>query len=148
MRLANDGERRGRHAQVIFLAVQFAVTGDAELQVIRQGVGDRHADAVQAPGHLVGAVIELPARVQHRHDDFGGRAPLLGMDIHRNAASVIRDGHRFIGMDGDHDAVAVAGQGLVDRVVDDLKHHVVQPRPVIGVPDVHSGAFPHRIKTL
>ena len=103
---------------------------------------------MQTTGNLVRDVIELAAGMQHREDDFGGRAPLLGMDIHRNAASVIRDGHRLIGMDGDHDAVAVAGQGLVDRVVDDLKHHVVQPRPVIGVPDVHSGAFPHRIKTL
>ena len=148
MRLAHDREWCDRHAQVIFLAVQLAVAGDAELQVIRQRVGDRHADAVQAPGYLVGAVIELPARMQHRHDDFGRRASLLGMDIHRDAASVVRHGHRFIGMDGDHDAVAVAGQGLVDRVVDDLEHHVVQPRPVIGVPDVHSGAFAHRIKTL
>ena len=46
------------------------------------------------------------------------------------------------------DAVAVAGQGLVDGVVDDLENHVVQAGAVIGVADVHAGSFPHRIKTL
>ena len=33
-----------------------------------------HADAVQAAGNLVRVLIELAARVQLGHDDFGGRA--------------------------------------------------------------------------
>ena len=148
MRVTDHRERRHRLAEVILLAVQLAVAADAQLQVIRQRVDDRHADAVQAAGDLVGAVVELPARMQHGHDDFGRGTPLFGVDIHRDAAAVVGDGDRFIGMDGDDDAVAVAGQGLVDRVVDDLEDHVVQPGAVIGVTDVHSGAFPHRIKTL
>ena len=46
------------------------------------------------------------------------------------------------------DAVAMAGQRLVDGVVDDLENHVVQAGAVIGVADVHAGPFAHRVKTL
>jgi len=35
----------------------------------------------------------------------------------------------------------MTGERLVDRVVDDLENHVVQAGAVIGVTDVHSGAF-------
>ena len=51
-------------------------------------------------------------------------------------------------VDGDHDAVAIAGQRLVDGVVDDLEHHVVQAGAVIGIADVHAGALAHRIQAL
>ena len=40
------------------------------------------------------------------------------------------------------------GQRLVDRVVDDLVDHVVQPGAVIGVADVHAGALAHRLEAL
>jgi hypothetical protein len=50
-------------------------------------------------------------------------------------------GDRFVGVDGDHDLVAMAGQRLVDGVIDHLEHHVVQAAAVVGVADVHSGPF-------
>ena len=86
--------------------------------------------------------------MQHGHDDFGGRTALLRMDIHRDAASIVEYGDRLIRVDGDDNLVAMTGQRLVDGVVDDLEDHVVQAGSVIGVADVHAGAFPHRIKTL
>src|SRR5579871_6945346 len=39
-------------------------------------------------------------------------------------------------------------QSLVDRVVDDLENHVVEPGSVIGVTDVHARAFPDGVETL
>ncbi len=51
-------------------------------------------------------------------------------------------------MDHRVDAIAEAGQRLVDRVVDDLVDHVVQARPVVGVADVHPGAFANRVEAL
>ena len=42
----------------------------------------------------------------------------------------------------------MAGEGLVDGVVDDLENHVVEPGAVIGVADVHSGPFSDRFETL
>src|SRR5207302_10801752 len=46
------------------------------------------------------------------------------------------------------DLRSVAGEGLVDRVVDDLVDHVVQARAVVGVADVHARALAHRIEAL
>ena len=63
--------------------------------------------------------------MEHRHDDFGGGASLLGMDIHRNATAIIAYRDRAVGMDDDLDLGTVAGQGLVDGVIDHLEHHVV-----------------------
>ena len=44
------------------------------------------------------------------------------------------------------DAVAIAGQRLVDGVVDDLVDHVVQARAVIGVADIHARALAHGVE--
>ena len=46
------------------------------------------------------------------------------------------------------DLRGVAGERLVDRVVDDLVDHVMQARAVIGVADIHAGALAHRIEAL
>ncbi len=110
LRITDRGERRLRLAQAIFLAVQFAVAADIQLQIIRQRIDHRDADPVQAARDLVGAVVELSAGVQHGHDDLGGGDALLAVNVDRNAAAVVDDRYRFVRMDGDHDAVAVAGQ--------------------------------------
>ena len=46
------------------------------------------------------------------------------------------------------DFLAVAGERLVDGVVDDLEHHVVQAGAVIGVADVHAGALADGLEAL
>ena len=52
-----------------------------------------------------------------------------------------------VGQDGDLDVIAVAGQGLVDGVVDDLPDHVVQAAGS-GRTDVHTGAQSNGLETL
>jgi hypothetical protein len=44
--------------------------------------------------------------------------------------------------------VRVAGQRLVDGIVDHLIDHVMQARAVIRIPDIHAGALAHRIEAL
>ena len=80
------------------------------------------------------------------HDHFGGGDPLLVMNADRDAAAVIRDGGRAVGVERDRDRVAIPGKRLVNRVVDDLIHHMVQPRPVIGIADIHPGPLTHGFK--
>jgi hypothetical protein len=46
------------------------------------------------------------------------------------------------------DGGRVAGQRLVDAVVDDLIDHVVQARPVVGVADIHAGALANSLQPL
>ena len=103
---------------------------------------------MEATGDLVGILVELAAGMQHRHDDFSGTAPLSGVDIRGNAAAVVLHRHGFVGVYGDGDAVAVAGESLVDGVVHHLEYHVMQAGAVVGVTDVHAGALTHRVQTL
>src|SRR6185312_3567869 len=88
------------------------------------------------------------AGVQHRHHHLGGGTALLRMDVDRDSAAVVADADRTVVEDGDHHLVAIAGQRLVDRVVDHLEHHVVQAGAVISIADVHAGALAHRFQAL
>ena len=52
------------------------------------------------------------------------------------------------GLSVTRDLVGMAGKRLVDAVVDDLVHHVVQAGAVVGVADVHARALANRIEAL
>ena len=122
----------------------------SELQPVGQRIDHRHADAVQPAGNLVAVLVELAAGVQLGHHDLGGRAPLVVvvLDVGRNAAAVVDDRHRVVGVDDDLDVVAVARQRLVDRVVEHLEHHVMQAGAVGRVADVHARALAYGIEAL
>ncbi len=121
------------------LAVQLAVARDRERQRSRQRIDDRNADTVQATRDLVRVVVEFSAGVQHGHDDLGCGTLFFAVDVGRNAPAVVLDGDRFVGVNRHDDAIAVPGQGLVDRVIHHLENHVVQAGSIIGVADVHPG---------
>ncbi len=42
----------------------------------------------------------------------------------------------------------MTGQRLVDRVVRNLEHHVVQARTVVGIANIHARPLAHRIEAL
>ncbi|CAM5290421.1 hypothetical protein RLIN73S_04688 [Rhodanobacter lindaniclasticus] len=147
-RRANLLQRKQRFPERVFLLVLVTVAMNGQPQVLAQRVHHRDAHAVQATGDLVGVGVELAARMQHRHHHLGGGAVLLGMHVHRDATTIVGHADRAILVDRDQDLVAVAGQRLVDRVVDDLEHHVVQTGAVIGVADVHPRALAHRFQAL
>ena len=101
---------------------------------------------MQAARNLVAAAAELTARMQDGEHHLQGAAPVFHL-VDGNAAAVVAHRHTAVGVDGDHDLVAVAGQGLVDRVVDQLPDQVVEAA-LIGGPDVHAGTPPHGLQAL
>lgn len=146
------GRRQGRDALPLakFHLMHLAVAADRQAQPLGQGVHAGYAHAVQAARHLVRVLVELAARVQLGHHDFGGAAAelVILVDVGRDAAAVVGDGDRVVGMDGDDDVVAMARQRLVDRVVDHFEHHVVQARAIGGIADVHAWALAHGLQPL
>ena len=101
---------------------------------------------MQASRHLVGVVVELAARVEHREHDFRGRPTAL-VHVDRNPASVVDDRDRVVDVDGDVDLVAETGEGFVDGVVDDLVHEMVKAW-LTGRADVHGRALAHGLETF
>ena len=81
---------------------------------------------MQAAGDFVGVVIELTARMELRHDDFGGRPTLAFVHVDRNPAPIILDSDRVVVVDSYIDPGAVTGLCVVDGVVHQLEHHMVQ----------------------
>ena len=132
----------------ILLLVGLAFTMNGQRQLFGQRIHHRHANAVQASGDLVGVVVKLPAGVQHGHDDLRCGPAFFGMFVDRDAATVIRDRDGFVGVNRNRDDAAMTGERLVDRVIDDLENHMVQPGAVIGVTDVHSGPLANGLKAL
>ena len=144
---AGDRQRRVGDAMGEAHFVDFAVAADFQLQPGRQRVDHRDADAVQAARHLVGVLVELSAGMKLRHDDFGRRDALV-MHIGRNAAAVVDDRHRTVGVQRHRHQVGMAGQRLVDGVVHHLVDHVVQARAVVGVADIHARPLADGIQAL
>ena len=140
-------ERGDRVAEHEVLAPAVAVPLDVHREGGRQRVHHRDADAVQATGDLVAAVAELAAGMQHGQRQGHRRDLLLGMLLDRDAAAVVDDLDPPLGQDPDEDGVAVAGQRLVDGVVDHLVHQVVQAA-LPGGADVHAGTLADRVETL
>jgi hypothetical protein len=100
---------------------------------------------VQAAGDGVGIPPELAPGVQLGHDHLERRPVLDRVLVDRDAAAVVDHPDPAVGGQGDVDPRAVAGQGLVDGVVDDLVHEVVEPSEP-GRPDVHPRSLADRLK--
>ena len=141
-------ERTVRDADREALAPLVATVAHLDHEVAGQGVDDRDTDAVQTAGDLVAAAAELAAGVQHgqRHRD---RRHAPGREPCRSGCRgrCPRPGRRRRPCRVTHDPVAVAGQRLVDGVVDDLADQVVQAA-LAGGADVHARALAHRLEAL
>ena len=75
------------------LAVKRLVARDLDHGLGRERVDDADADAVEAARGRIGLALELPARVEHGHDDLERRlARIFGVRIDRHAAAVVDDG--------------------------------------------------------
>ena len=144
---ADDFEFLGRFAALEFHRINFFVARDLDLEPVGKRVDAFGADAVQAAGIFVGALAEFSARVQIRQHQFDGGHLPLRMHVHRNAAAVVADGNRAVHVDRHLDLVAIAGQMFVNRVVEHLKHAVMQAA-LVRVADIHAGPLAHRLQAF
>ncbi len=127
--------------------VNLAVAAHAGDEPLGQRVHDGHAHAVEAAGHLVGVVVELASRVEDGKDNLERGDPLDGVALHGDAAAVVVDGDGVVRVDGHLDLGAEPGHRLVDGVVHDLPHQVVQARRRRRA-DVHARALANRLEAL
>ena len=142
------GQRAFRHAQMVSLAPDMPVAQDFQVKGIGERIDDRNTNTVQASGHFVGIIVKLTPGVQHGHDDFGRGPALFLVHVHRDAPTVVTHADRAIHMNHDVNLVAVARQGLVNRVINHLEHHMVQTGSVIGITDVHPGPLTHGVQAF
>ena len=126
-------------SHVVFLAVAL----DPDLEVLRECVHNRDADAVQPSGEAVVLVGELTAGVQTREDELDAGDFLFGMHVDGHSPPVVGDAERTVLVQGHVELRCEAGDGLVNPVVDHLECQMVWSRGV----RVHPGALAHRFQT-
>ncbi len=139
---ANDGQGILGHAALVMLAITLAIATHCDGKVFGKSVDAAHANAVQAARNLVALVVELAPRVQLGHDHLNGRNLFLGMDIHRNAATVVPHRNGIVRMQDDIDFSAKSGHGLVYGIIDDFIDQVVQTSRINGT-NIHCRPFAH-----
>ena len=83
--------------------------------------------------------------MQNRQDDLDRRPLLFRVHVDRNATTVVHDPHAATFEQRDLDGVAETRQGLVDGVVHDLPHQMVQAA-LAGRTDIHAGALADRLE--
>src|ERR687889_1760699 len=128
-----------REPALVALAPHVSLAPDLQLQPLGERVHHGGAHAVQSAGDLVAFPAELPAGVQRRHDDLGGRLAVLRHLAYRHATTVVGDRDGVVLVDGYEYLCTIPGQRLVYGVVDDLPDEVVKP-PRSRRSDVHTGA--------
>ena len=105
-----------------------AAAPDLEVEPLRERVDNRDPDAVQTTGDLVtGTLAELCAGVKGGQHDLRRRLFLLRVALDGNPATVVGNAARIVRVKGDLNPIAVTGQCLINRVVDDFKDEMVQP---------------------
>ena len=126
--------------------VFLAAAPDVQVEMLAERIDHGSAHTVQAARDLVGVLVEFSAGMELGEDHVGGGNALFLVDVDRHAAAVVAHRDRTVAMQDHVDAVAIARQRLVDRIVDDLVDHVVQAGAVVGVADIHAGALAHRFE--
>src|SRR5205823_4866568 len=93
----------GGLAALVFLHINLAIAIDAGLGPFGQGGDGFGADPVQAGGSLVGALVELGAGAEGGEHDLERGPADLGMNVHGDAAAVVRHRQAAVHVDGDVD---------------------------------------------
>ena len=131
-----------RDSAFVFLLPDVTVAPNFDHAPLRKEIDHRHADPVQTARRLIRPLAELAAEFQDRHDPFQSRLFQIGVNLDRNPAAVVFDRDRAVAVDRHRNRIGEPGQRLVDRVVDDFGHQVVQTARA-GVADIHRRTDPN-----
>src|SRR5262249_9184456 len=102
-----------------------AVAAHLGLAPFRERVHGLRAHAVQPDRYAVRRAIELPTVACDRKRFFERGLSGVLLDADGNAAAVVGNGYRTIGVNDHADVFAEPREGLIDRVVDDLVDEVM-----------------------
>ena len=130
------------------LPVKPAAARDLDLQMLRKRVHDRDADAVKAATGRVDVRVEFAAGVERGHDDFQRRlAGIFRVRVHGDAAAVVGDAQRAVGLQLHLDVARMARHRLVHGVVDHLGEEVVHGL-LVRAADIHARAAANGLQPL
>ncbi len=117
------------------------------LQPVRQGVDHRGTHAMQTAGHLIAAGTEFAAGVKDSVHDLQRRLARLLLNVHGNTTAIVRDLDHIALFDDHLNGVTIAGQCLVDGIVNNFIHQMMQTGCGCRS-DIHTRAHTDGLQTL
>ena len=102
---------------------------------------------MQTTGYLVGAFVKLTAGMEHGHNDLKCRLVQFLMFVNRNATAIVAHGDAVVLTNIHINAVAESCQSLVDGVVHDLTHQMVETLDM-SVANVHGWTLPDCLQSF
>src|SRR5579875_559675 len=140
-RLGRADDLQGNRCYPSFKAniVDLLIAPYRHFQPIGCRVHARHAYTVQPTRNLVGSALELSSRMKPSESQFHPGHVVLSVNVYREATAVVSHGDGTIRVKGYINAVAVARQRLINRVIAYLHEKMMKPLR-IGTPDVHGRA--------
>src|ERR1051326_7127648 len=127
--------------------IDLSLALDLGLEPLAHGVHAFRADALQAAADRVRALAELASGVEIGEHEFERGHLELRVHVHGNAATDVLDRDGAVDVDRDDDLGAEPGERLVDGVVHDLEHAMVQAA-LARVADVHVGPLADAFESL
>ena len=102
---------------------------------------------MEATRYLVRTFVEFTAGMEHRQNNLKGALVLFGVHIYRDTAAVVDHFDGVVGVDGHFDVCGIACHGLIDGVVYNLVHKVMEA--FFGnIADIHRRAFAHCLQAF
>ena len=124
--------------------MDLAVATNSQPHFFRQGIYHRNTYTMQATRYLIAVVVKLTAGMKHSHNNFGRRNALV-MHLCGYTPAIIKDSNCLVGVDNNAYFRAVSGQGFIYRVINHLKHHMVEAGAIVCVANIHTRALANRI---
>ena len=116
---------------------------DGHFQMRGQGIDHGNTHTVQTTGEVVVALGEFTTGVQPGKDKLHPGQSFFLVQIDRHAPTVVLHTQGIVAVQHHINPPGVAGEGLVNAVINDFLGQVVGPRRV----GIHPRALAHRIKT-
>ena len=141
------GQTGGRLLVDVGLCPVEALTTHFDVDAGGQRIHHGDAHAVQTAGDRISAAAELAACVQLGHHGLHAGNALARHFVDRDASSVVDHAYATVRQNRHLDMRRIAGQSLIDGVVDDLIDQMVQAAWAGGA-DIHARTDTHRLKAF
>jgi hypothetical protein len=116
--------------------MMFTVAVNVRFKPFAQSIDYTDTDAVQTAGNLIRIVVEFPARMKRRKNDFEGALARLFVNVNRYAAAVVFHRTASVNVNTDDYRIASAGHRLVYGVVKHFINQMMQSA-LLAVADIH-----------
>ncbi|EKD30473.1 MAG: hypothetical protein ACD_78C00047G0003 [uncultured bacterium (gcode 4)] len=134
---------------LVRLRIHLFIFMNPNLHLVGKSIYHRCSYSMETSGYLVPALrsSELSSGVKHRHNRLKSGFTRLWVDIYGNTATIIPDRYGSVRVHGNRDMFRMTRHRLIDGVINNLPNEVMKSL-FVGLPDVHTGSFSYRLKTL